>query len=221
MLRLLTLALAVGSGSALAQSQVASDVHPGAPIQPRNADTAPAPAAASSTARQASKAALQVPDSDQFRPAGPITITADHAELIKGDYAVYTGNVKVDSNTLKMDGARLEFKQAKNGQYVAKVTGDPAHLSHAGAGPDDPPITAHAQTIIYDSASETVKLDGKAQLTRGGNIVNGEDISYDLDKHQVQAGGGSGGQVKMVIQPPPPTPGNKPSGKPKPAGAGR
>lgn len=221
MLRLLTLALAVGSGAALGQSQAASDVHPAAPIQPRNAGTALAPAAASSTARQASKAALQVPDSDQFRPAGPITITADHAKLVEGDYAVYTGNVKVDSNTLKMDGAQLEFKQAKNGQYVAKVTDDPAHLSHAGAGPDDPPITAHAQTIIYDSASETVKLDGKAQLTRGGNIVNGEDISYDLAKHLVQAGGGSGGQVKMVIQPPPPAPGNKPSGKPKPAGAGR
>lgn len=211
-LRLLALVLALPfcAGPVLAQSQATSDIHPAAPIKPPETH-APAHTAKSKPAadndnageREASKAALKAPAASQFRPNGPITITADHAELTEGDRAVYTGNVKVDSNTLKMDGTRLELKQARSGQYVAKISGNPAHMAHTGTGPEDPPVTAHAQTINYDSKSETVTLDGKAQLTRGGNIVNGENISYNLAKRQVQAGGGAGGQVKMVIQPPP------------------
>lgn len=219
-LRLVPLALVLGTGVALAQTQATSDVHPAAPIKPPNTSaahgkrkTGPAPAT-SSTDREARKAAFTAPQASQFRPNGPITITADHAELIEGDSAVYTGNVKVDSDTLKMDGDRLELKQAKDGQYTAKITGNPAHLAHAGVGPDDPPVTAHAQTINYNSKTETVELSGKAQLTRGGNIVDGEDISYNLAKRQVQAGGGTGGQVKMVIQPPPPTHSDQYSDKP-------
>lgn len=220
-LRLLSLALVFSTGPALAQSQATSDVHPAAPIKPPNASTThgrqktkPAPDTASSTDREARKAALTTPDASQFRPNGPITITADHAELIEGDSAVYTGNVKVNSDTLKMDGDRLELKQAKDGQYTAKITGNPAHLAHAGASPDDPPVTAHAQTINYNSKTETVELDGNAQLIRGGNIVDGKDISYNLAKHQVQAVGGAGGQVKMVIQPPPATHEDQHSGRP-------
>ncbi len=208
----LALALTLSAGPALAQSQATSDVRPAAPIKSPKTDvkqTKPKPKPNSngttSTADETNKAALKAPQPGQFRPNGPITITADHAELIEGNYAVYTGNVKVDSDTLKMDGNRLELKQTKDGQYVATVNGNPAHMMHAGVGPDDPPVTAHAQTIIYDSESETVTLDDKAQLTRGGNSVNGKHISYNLAKHQVQAAGGSGGQVKMVIQPPPST----------------
>lgn len=195
----LTAALTVVSLPAMAAQ--ATKPAPASSAAPQAANPAQGPASTS----QARKAALSPPKSSQFRPSGPITITADRAKLVAGGYAVYSGNVKVSSNTLNMQGDRLKLKQSTNRQYVATVTGTPAQLSHASSGPDDPPVTAHADTLIYNSDSQTIILDGHAQLTRGDNSINGQHISYNLAVHQVQAGGGNGGQVKMVIQPPPPT----------------
>lgn len=219
LLRICATALLLCFQPVLAQSQATSDVHPAKPItkpgdEPQSAqspakgsahESQPADQAADADKRESTKAALRAPKASQFRPSGPVTITADHAELVQGNYAVYTGKVTVLSDTLKMTGDRLELTQSKDGQYLAKITGAPAHLTHQGDGTDDPPVTARAQTLNYDSKTETVKLEGDAQLTRGGNIVNGEKISYDLLQQRVQAGGGDNGQVKMVIQPPPPS----------------
>ena len=219
LLRICATALLLCSQPVVAQSQATSDVHPAKPITPSvdGSQAAQQPAGANAQTSQAvgetsggetresTKAALRAPKASQFRPSGPVTITADHAELVQGNYAVYTGKVTVLSNTMTMNGDRLELTQSKDGQYVAKITGDPAHLVHNAGGADNPQVTAHAQTLDYDSKTDTVKLDGKAQLTRGGNIVNGEQISYDLAQQRVQAGGGESGQVKMVIQPPPPS----------------
>src|SRR5581483_11728062 len=94
------------------------------------------------------------------------------AELVQGNSAVYVGNVTLDSDTLKMDGDRLELKRAADGQYTAKITGAPAHMSHAGNGPDNPPVTARAKTMTYDSRSGVIDLAGDALMTRGDDIVS-------------------------------------------------
>lgn len=178
------------------------------PAMAASTGAAPASASGSSAAnREATRAALSAPNVGQLRPKGPITVTADHAELIEGNDAVYTGDVKVRSDTLQMDGDRLNLRQLKDGQFVAHVTGDPAHLLHAGNGAGDPPMTAHAKSITYDSDAQTLKLETDAKLTRGGNVVTGSTIRYDLAAQRVQAAGGKGAQVKMVIQPPPAAPG--------------
>lgn len=205
--RLTALLLAVAATPAVAQSQAASDVQPPTPSHSRApatpAPTAPAPASTTGDSRAATRAALSAPNLTQLRPTGAVTVTADHAELVEGNYAVYTGKVEVKSDTLTMHGDRLELRQTSAGQYTAKITGNPATLNHQSTGVEDPAVTARAQTLNYDSKTTTVKLSGQAQLTRGGNVVDGEEITYDLTQHRVQAVGGDGGQVKMVIQPPP------------------
>jgi len=200
--RLTALLLAVAAGPAAAQSQAASDVQPPTPSHGQTPAT-PTPAGDTGDSRAATRAALSAPNLTQLRPTGAVTVTADHAELIEGNYAVYTGKVEVKSDTLTMRGDRLELRQTSAGQYTAKVTGNPATLNHHSTGVEDPAVTARAQTLNYDSKTTTVKLSGQAQLTRGGNVVDGEEITYDLTQHRVQAIGGDGGQVKMVIQPPP------------------
>lgn len=153
--------------------------------------------------REAAKAALSPPKISQLRPTGPITVTANHAELVGGNEAIYVGNVKVRSNTVKMDGTRMEWRQKKSGQFIAHLTGHPAHLAHAATGPEDPAISARADTLIYDSANQILTLNGDAQLTRGANVVTGDTIRYDIAEKRVQAAGGHNGQVKMIIEPPP------------------
>lgn len=188
---------------AAAASQMPAQVPATTRVEPSAtpATTAPATNAAS---REAAKAALEAPKPGQFRPSGPITVTAERADLVQGGYAIYSGHVVLSSNTLKMNGKRLELKQQASGQFTATLTGQPATLSHPSSGPDDPAVTAHANTLIFASATRLITLTGNARLTRGHNIVEGQTIRYNTADHRVQATGGNGGRVHMVIQPPPP-----------------
>lgn len=144
---------------------------------------------------------------DTLRPTGPVTITADRAEWSKNGVMAYSGNVALSSEKMKMSGDRLELTQFPNSQYTAKITGAPAHLEHVGEpdnkGEPTPTITADASTLLYDSRTSVVDVVGNAKMTRGKDEVTGSNIRYNVAERRIQATGGEGGQVKIVIQPPP------------------
>jgi hypothetical protein len=152
--------------------------------------SAAAPASAASTATPSASAASSdafkdrltaLPSAADLRPKGPVQITADRTDAVEGMTAIYSGHVNLDSDTLHLDGDRLELKQHADHAFEARVTGGPAHMSHTGTGPDNPPMAAHAKTLNYDSTS--------------------------VDR-SLQAAGGKQ-QVRIVIQPPPGTPGTE------------
>lgn len=141
------------------------------------------------------------------RPQGPVTVTADKAEWQQGGVMLYTGHVRLASDTLEMTGQRMEIERLANGQFRARLDGEPARLSDPGApaagdAPAAPPITAEARTLVYDAVAATVELKGGALLTRGADRLTGEAILYDVAQRRVQAAGGEGGQVRIVIQQP-------------------
>lgn len=142
-----------------------------------------------------------------LRPTGPVTIEADRAEWQKGGAMVYSGNVRLDSGELKLQGTRLHLRQFEDGQFEARVEGSPALLDHAGLPPEagEPrrPVSARAQELTYDTRIEIVQITGDALLTRGSDEIRGQSIRYDVANRRIQADGGQGGQVRIVIQPPP------------------
>ena len=144
---------------------------------------------------------------DALRPTGPVTVTADRAEWEQNGAMVYTGNVLMSSDTLRLKGDRLELRQLEGGQFTANVTGKPARLDHPGLkeknGEAGPPVSAEARTLNYDSRTSMVDILGNAHLTRGKDQIDGDNIGYDAAARRIKAAGGQGGQVKIVIQPPP------------------
>lgn len=145
-----------------------------------------------------------------LRPTGPVTIEADSAEWEKGGAMVYTGNVRLNSGELKLKGERLYLRQFDDGEFEARVEGGPALLDHAGlpaeAGQARQPVSARAKVLTYDTRIDIVQITGDALLTRGSDEIRGQDIRYDVEKRRIQAAGGTGGQVRIVIQPPPSRP---------------
>lgn len=173
----------------------------------------PPAAAASSKADKTRDDLTALPSASDFRPNGPANISGDHLESVKGDTSVtvLTGNVTLDSDTLKMDGDRLEMKKLPDGSYTARITGGPAHMSHAGSGPDNPPITGHAKTMTYDSRTAMIDLIGDAQLSKSGQTINAQTMSYNVRDKSYQADRGDGGSGRVTITvpqvpnaPPPP-----------------
>lgn len=164
----------------------------------------PAAATASTPAPRAAAAAKPTA-SERLRPTGPVTVTATSVDWAKNGMMVYTGNVKLSSDTLNLDGDRLELEQQGDGQYRAKITGKPAHLTHSGdtdeQGQPQPPVTARGNTLIYDSKNGMADVTGDAKVTRGEDEITGETIHYNVNERRIQAAGGTGGQVRIVIQP--------------------
>lgn len=137
------------------------------------------------------------------KPTGPITITAKNAEWQEG-IMIYTGEVMMVSSTMNLRGARLEMRQigGTKGPYEITITGAPASFHQDGETSADPAVDAHAQKIVYRSASQDIDLTQAAQLTRGKNEINGDSVHYNVAQRRVQASGGEQGQVKIVIDAP-------------------
>lgn len=147
---------------------------------------------------------------------GPITVSADHAEWQRGGTMVYTGHVVLETGDFKIFGDRLELQQDAGGQVQARVDGKPAHCEQVAAGPDNPPLSADAKVMRYDSRTALLTLSGgDVRLQRGTDTLTGDSLSYNLDQRRIVATGGKQGQVRMVIHPPPreetPTPAPTPA----------
>lgn len=156
---------------------------------------AQAPAPAPSPAEPESPSALRL-------TRGPVKITAERADLEERETALYRGNVKMTSAELELTGDRLELRQPAKGEFQARLTGRPARLRHLGAA-GVPPIVASAARIDYDSRTAIIEMTGDAQLERGADQVSSERIRYDVAARRISASGNAGGQVQIVIQPPP------------------
>lgn len=141
---------------------------------------------------------------DPLRPQGPVTINAQSGDM-KDGVAIYTGDVSLESQTLKMYGDRVELRRSADGQYQAKISGNPARLEHAaapGSGADAVPVSAQAKNLNYNSATGLIEILGGAKLMRGTDAISGETIRYNAIERRIQASGGPKERVKIVIQPP-------------------
>jgi lipopolysaccharide export system protein LptA len=166
------------------------------------------PLACTALAMLAWAAAAQSPDADALRPTGPVTLTADRGEWVESGEMIYEGNVTLQSDTLKLAGARMTVTQLADGQFQAQILGSPARLDHAGragaSGIAAQHVSAEGERIDYDSRRGVIQLNTRARLQRGGDEVTGEKIDYIVAERRVRASGGSSGQVRIVIQPPAP-----------------
>lgn len=143
---------------------------------------------------------------EKLRPKGPVTVTADRAEFDKTGVMIYTGSVLLVSDTLQLKGDRLELRQFPSDQYEAKLKGSLAHMEQSGdvdeKGQPLPPMLADGLEMLYDTRTGMLDITGQAKAVRGKNEVNGNTIRYNVNERRVQANGGQGGQVKIIIQSP-------------------
>jgi lipopolysaccharide export system protein LptA len=162
----------------------------------------PPPRTSGSQMRDTKEQLGKTPNGAALRPSGAVNITSKTSQMVQGASTVFSGDVKMDSDTLKMDGERLELKQFVGSQYIATLTGTPAHMSHPSTGEDDPPMTAHAKTIVYDSRNGIADLSGDAFVTKGEQTMAADTIHYNVaEKSILASGGGDSGRVHIVIPP--------------------
>jgi lipopolysaccharide export system protein LptA len=131
---------------------------------------------------------------------------------------IYTGNVVLTRGTLRITGARLEFRQDPEGYQYAVVTAAPGQLATFRQRRDStrPGIEEHvegvAERIEYDGKLETVRFIRQANWKRleNGEVrdeLTGNIITYDGRNSTYQADGGDprkdpgSGRVRTIIAP--------------------
>lgn len=136
----------------------------------------------------------------------PVTIEANSAQMDdQNGLSVYSGNVTITQGSLHITADKVTAYHENKGMSKIVADGNPAHYEQAGNGKDGP-VNASANTISYLTDQNKIILTGNAKLEQQGNIVQGQKITYDMQRKTGSASSSGttqkeNGRVKMIFQP--------------------
>ncbi|OUL57541.1 lipopolysaccharide transport periplasmic protein LptA [Pseudoalteromonas ulvae] len=123
------------------------------------------------------------------QPNSKVIIDADNQKAdIKRNVIIFDKNVEITHDKRKIKADFLEaYRRAELGEnkqlLVAK--GNPA--SYVETLEDGTVITASANEISYDVATEILLISGNATITQSGQKMSAEKITYDIKQQLISA----------------------------------
>jgi len=82
---------------------------------------------------------------------------------------------------------------------TAILTGSPANIQLKTVSDGEiETIMGKAARIVYQRSTNSIKLEGEASLSIAGQIMQSEEIEYDIDQDRIQAGGNQGVQIRVT-----------------------
>lgn len=134
----------------------------------------------------------------------PIEITADTLDVAQEDQtAIFSGNVVSIQGELRLgaDNLRVYYR---GGEARMAGQGAISRLDAIGAvAVSSPRETATSEWAVYDVDSGQITLGGNVVLTRGENVLRGEQLVIDLEsgRSRIVGAPSSGGRVKGLFIP--------------------
>lgn len=136
----------------------------------------------------------------------PISIEADQGSLDqKNQVTTFSGNVIIKQGSLNIRAANVRVSQDKKGNQTMNATGTPVKFSQQLENKGT--VEGQGNNVEYESATGLVKLMGRAKVQRGGDVVQGETITYNMRTEVYNVLGGNvtgtkkGGRISVIIQP--------------------
>lgn len=132
----------------------------------------------------------------------PVSLEADKATFNeKTGITTYTGNVVIQQGTLKLqaDSIVANLNTKKQIQSVS-AQGTPARFQQQ-INSKDALAKGEGHKIVYNAQTGILTLSGNAFLTQNGATFRGENLTYSMNKGDIEANGGSKGRIQIVIPP--------------------
>lgn len=132
----------------------------------------------------------------------PVTLEADKATFNeKTGITTYTGNVIIQQGTLKLQADSLVANLGANKQ-IQSVTaqGKPARFQQQ-LNARDAMARGEGRKIVYNAQTGILTLTGNAFLSQNGATFRGENLTYSMNKGDIEANGGNKGRIQIVIPP--------------------
>lgn len=134
---------------------------------------------------------------------GTLSIRADRAETERIDFEntrwTFRGNVRIVNQGTRIWCSEAELIFVGHQLQSALLRGGPARFEQPQPGRGL--AEGRARNMDYAVGPGLIHLLGDAWLSDGANEIAGERITYDLGRQHVIAEGGSGGRVRMKINP--------------------
>jgi len=138
---------------------------------------------------------------DDIKQEAQISANNQNFDLGKS-IAIYKGNVRITQGSIEILADYLKvFNHGRSGEEVMVFSGKPAQFSQTMD--DGARISAKAQDIRFERATNLIKLTTQVAVNWGGNVVTGDAISYDIEKRILDADGdlNKEEQVTTILQP--------------------
>lgn len=135
----------------------------------------------------------------------PVEVTSDNLSVDQtAGLAIFTGNVIVIQDTLRMTAPRVDVTYAKNPDGSTGTTIDNIHAMD-GVLLTTPTEAADGEDAVYDPETGKIVMTKDVLLTQGPNSIKGQKLDFDVNTGQ---GLMSGGRVRSVFQSQPKEGGN-------------
>lgn len=109
----------------------------------------------------------------------PIAIEADQGSLDqKNQTTVFSGNVIIKQGSLNIHANAVRVSRDKNGNQTMQAEGNPVKFGQQLE--DKGYVEGQGQRVSYSSSTGEVRLSGNAKVQRGGDIAQGETITYNM-----------------------------------------
>lgn len=133
----------------------------------------------------------------------PIYIDSDSQNLdMRTNTVVFTGNVYLRQGSIRLHADKVVVTRpsGKEGAEIIDAYGKPATFEQTMD--DGKKINGEAFDLRYETAKSFLTMKRNAVLTQqGGNQVEGQKITYNIDKQLLVAESDNSSRVTTVLQP--------------------
>jgi len=134
----------------------------------------------------------------------PIEIDADNLEVQQANnLAIFTGNVEATQGQIKLRADQIKVWYQPDGKSngSADATGAITRIDAIGnVFVSSLEETAQGDNGVYDVPAKTITLTGQVVLTRGENVIRGQQLVLNMETGRSQVQGG-GGRVRGLFVP--------------------
>ena len=134
-----------------------------------------------------------------FSAGDTVSIHADNAwEDVTPDTIHFIGRFELKAHDWYLSADQATLYGNLDDPETVILTGTPANIQLETVFDDQLEIiTGKAAHIVYERATNSIRLVGEASLSRAGQLMQSEEIEYDIDQDRIEAGGGQGVHIRV------------------------
>lgn len=136
-----------------------------------------------------------------FSSEDTVTIRSAIARMDEqSDIIHFEGGFEIRANDFYLLSEQASLYGKLDDPETIMVSGSPAIIRVNSSDKGEvSTINGQAMQIVYQRNTNSIRMEGDASLSRGGNTMSGGEIEYDIKKDLLRAGGDSG--VHITVEP--------------------
>ena len=137
---------------------------------------------------------LSAPSTDET-----VTIKAEEAwEDETPDIIQFKGNFQLESREWQVTADQATLYGKLDDPDTVILTGAPAVIQiHSNSEGIIRSVSGEAMRITYERESNLIRMEGQATLSNDDSILRGNEIRYEIDGDQINAGGDEGVRISF------------------------